>query len=76
MAREIFATPITPAAILKLEVARFAAVNKLNQGEEAHQLALLDGLCQAFRSKLIALSRRSNSGRTSDSARRNQSDVP
>ena len=44
----------TPAAILKLEVARFAAVNKLNQGEEAHQLALLDGFCQAFRSKLMA----------------------
>lgn len=54
MARQITTTPSTPPELMFAEVARFAGEKVLPDGDESHNVPLINALCQAFQTKVIA----------------------
>ena len=54
MARQITTTPSTPPELLLAEVARFAGMKVLPDGDESHNMPLINAFCQAFQTKVLA----------------------
>lgn len=53
MARQMTSTPSTSPQLLLVEVARFAGMKALADGDESHNRPFLNALCQAFQAKLL-----------------------
>ncbi len=54
MARQITSTPTTSLPLLTAEMARFAGVKILPDGDESQNVPFLNALCEAFQSNVLA----------------------
>lgn len=53
MARQITSTPTTSLQLLTAEMARFAGLEILPDGDESHNVPFINALCEAFQIKVL-----------------------